>query len=395
MKKLLANITIVATIVATAAIPFATNAATTWDATGNYVIAFDYLGTPYSHDMNLVQNGTGGLSGNGGNPVGANVYMWTITSGAVTGNSIDFLANYTATSDAVTPQTTMHVVGTIAANGSISGTWTDNYQGGSRSGTFVTTSGAAQSVTNTTVIVSGNTSAGENQPGWLFNRDLTTATPYTFNYDTYSIASGSLYVLPIGANASDKFVGENFLNALIANVDSISYDFKIGSTTPDTQEEQFYMNVYANFGVSPDDKFYDCRYNVVPTIGSTTGFTTVTFDPTQSYPVTTRGGATPSPFACPSVPANMDLLSAGSNIRAFALNVGDTSVSDLGVSGYLDNVVVRMGTNMTTYNFDPTPVVVTPTAPTNKDQCKNDGWKTFTNPTFKNQGQCVSYAARI
>ena len=30
-------------------------------------------------------------------------------------------------------------------------------------------------------------------------------------------------------------------------------------------------------------------------------------------------------------------------------------------------------------------------APTIKDQCKNGGWKTFTNPHFKNQGQCVSY----
>lgn len=26
-----------------------------------------------------------------------------------------------------------------------------------------------------------------------------------------------------------------------------------------------------------------------------------------------------------------------------------------------------------------------------KNECKNGGWKTFTNPTFKNQGQCVSY----
>jgi hypothetical protein len=29
--------------------------------------------------------------------------------------------------------------------------------------------------------------------------------------------------------------------------------------------------------------------------------------------------------------------------------------------------------------------------PTNKDQCKKDGWKSFNNPTFKNQGDCVSY----
>lgn len=29
--------------------------------------------------------------------------------------------------------------------------------------------------------------------------------------------------------------------------------------------------------------------------------------------------------------------------------------------------------------------------PTNKDQCKDSGWETFNNPTFKNQGDCVSY----
>jgi hypothetical protein len=29
--------------------------------------------------------------------------------------------------------------------------------------------------------------------------------------------------------------------------------------------------------------------------------------------------------------------------------------------------------------------------PTSKNQCKKGGWKTFDNPPFKNQGQCVSY----
>src|SRR3954454_8587441 len=29
--------------------------------------------------------------------------------------------------------------------------------------------------------------------------------------------------------------------------------------------------------------------------------------------------------------------------------------------------------------------------PTNANQCKNGGWKNFTTPPFKNQGQCVSY----
>jgi Tol biopolymer transport system component len=29
--------------------------------------------------------------------------------------------------------------------------------------------------------------------------------------------------------------------------------------------------------------------------------------------------------------------------------------------------------------------------PTSKDDCKADGWRRFTNPSFKNQGQCVSF----
>jgi hypothetical protein len=30
--------------------------------------------------------------------------------------------------------------------------------------------------------------------------------------------------------------------------------------------------------------------------------------------------------------------------------------------------------------------------PSSKDQCKNGGWQTFDNPTFKNQGECVAFA---
>ncbi|MEK9174121.1 MAG: hypothetical protein AAB845_02540, partial [Patescibacteria group bacterium] len=214
-------------------------------------------------------------------------------------------------------------------------------------------------IPTSTVVVSGNTSAGENQPGWMFNRDISTSTPFAFNTIASSIGTGSLNVLPIGANASDKMIAENFINTPISQVNSISYDFKIGAGGVDTQEEQFYMNVYANFGVSDDLKFYDCRYNVVPTIGSTGGFTTVTFDPTQAYPVTTRTGGSASPFTCPSVPADMDTLSAGSNIRVFALNAGDTSASDVGLDGFFDKVVVSTDTLITTYDFEPAPLPLT------------------------------------
>ncbi len=234
-----------------------------------------------------------------------------------------------------------------------------------------------------TVMISGNTTSVENTSGWMFGRDPGNYTPHEFNTNQASIGQGSLYVLPIGTPAAAKFIGENFINTAIANVNTISYDFMIGSGGTVADANHFYMNVYANFGVSPDNKFYDCRYNVVPTTGSVSGFTTVTFDPTQAYPVAKSGS---SPFTtCPAVPADMDLQSAGSNIRAFALNVGDTSVNDLGLDGYLDNVVVNLNGDVTTYDFEPI------LSPSTKDDCKSGGWMIFNTPVFKNQGDCVSY----
>ena len=114
-----------------------------WNTTGSYVIDMTYNGTDNPHDMTLVQDNSGNLTGNGGSPAGANVYTWTITSGSVSGDAINIVANYTATADAVTPQTVLDLTGTIASGGLISGTWSDNYQGGARTGSFSTTSGNA------------------------------------------------------------------------------------------------------------------------------------------------------------------------------------------------------------------------------------------------------------
>lgn len=240
---------------------------------------------------------------------------------------------------------------------------------------IVASSAVLPSFAATTIVVTGNTAAGENQPGWMFNRDASTSTPYEFNMDQPKIGSGSLYVLPItNTNGTpgtrDKFIAENFINAPISDVNSISYDFMIAGSGDEADKVHFYMNVYANFGQSDDFKYYDCRYDIVPTIGSTAGFTTVTFDPTQAYPVTTRADSlsTPlineaSPATCPAKPADMNGISAGSNIRAFAINVGDTSANDQGLGGYLDNVIVDTEEDIVTYDFEvnvPTPTA-TPT----------------------------------
>jgi hypothetical protein len=134
---------LVTAVVAQAAVPNAAN----WNVTGAYGFNLNYQGTDYPTNMTLLQDNSGNVTGTGSNPQG---YAWTITSGSVSGDTIMFTANYTAKPDAVTPvQTVLNMTGTITATG-ISGTWTDNYLGGSRNGTWVTTSGVAAS-TNVTL----------------------------------------------------------------------------------------------------------------------------------------------------------------------------------------------------------------------------------------------------
>jgi hypothetical protein len=50
-------------------------------------------------------------------------------------------------------------------------------------------------------------------------------------------------------------------------------------------------------------------------------------------------------------------------------------------------------TNITFNGVKQVPEVAKVGPPTSKNACKHGGWKTFNNPAFKNQGQCVSYVA--
>lgn len=133
------------------AAPLAHAAAPQWNVTGNYVINMNYLGVDHLHNVALTQDGSGNVTGNGT----STPYAWAITSGKVEGNTLSFNADYSTTSDAVTPQTTLHATGTIASNGTIAGTWSDNYQGGSRAGTWATVSGTSTQIIRTLTYTAG------------------------------------------------------------------------------------------------------------------------------------------------------------------------------------------------------------------------------------------------
>jgi hypothetical protein len=226
----------------------------------------------------------------------------------------------------------------------------------------------ASSVTAATVVRLDENGDGD----WLFNRDASTSTPYRFTTDAASTGDGSLFVDPIGSSPSDKFIAEQFVDTTAGAFESVSYDFSVASGSA-TAYQQFYLNVYVEMPGGTAN-YYDCRYDFVPSAAEPAGFTTFTVDRTM-VPTHVRavndgvGACTPT----------LDGLPGDAVIEVLALNVGDTTAGDAGVSGYLDNVVVAVGGETTIYDFE---------APlTSPDQCKQGGWQQF---GFTNQGRCVA-----
>ena len=212
-----------------------------------------------------------------------------------------------------------------------------------------------------------------NQQGWVFNPDPTNSTPYNFTTDKASIGQGSLYVQPISSTPAKKFIAAKTLGVPVSSLSSIAYDFLIAGNGTSSSANQFYLNVYTNKPSSTT--YYDCRFDYVPSTGSTSNFTTASFSSTTT-PAHVSGAG------CPTTLAGMP---AGSTAKSIALNVGDTSASDAGLAGYLDKAVITTTGDTKTYDFEPT------LTPDKVSDCKHNGWKKFNTPAFPNQGQCIKY----
>jgi hypothetical protein len=320
LKKL---ISILGGLVFTLALVTTVSAAPNWDVSGTWI--FDYNdGVMNLHDMTLVQDGVGGLTGYGGAFSGALIYTypWVIDTGLVDGNSIIFTAHYTAT---VTCSFT--ATGTIAPAGTMSGTWTDNCAG-NRNGTWATTIGTAKAIVVATCpaktvptlletkivpsnspIVTSSTSVLLNGKNYLLissgtwqNRDMNVA-------DTEYTSINAWSTIMDGYNISPWFLGEG------------EFDLQVDSA-------------FINWGA---------------------------YDSTHTY---------------------SHLYTGTGSLVNFLIFDGNFNTGVLESGWYSDNTG---SLTVNIYSCDPERINL----PTNKDQCKKDGWKTF--GVFKNQGDCVSF----
>jgi hypothetical protein len=103
-----------------------------WNAAGTYVVNVRWEGTDYPETLLLTQSGTD-ITGTSLDTIPAASYF-TVTGGSVIGNDININAN--------NGSYFVHMVGSIAPDGSMSGDWHDESPG-TRIGTWNTTDGKA------------------------------------------------------------------------------------------------------------------------------------------------------------------------------------------------------------------------------------------------------------
>ncbi|HEX8591247.1 MAG TPA: hypothetical protein VF696_00645 [Candidatus Paceibacterota bacterium] len=233
---------------------------------------------------------------------------------------------------------------------------------------------------------------------------------------TYSVALAVILVLAMFALVSSAFAATTYLGGASTN----NGELTLTSQTGDTNADNDYG--VAVFEVATSTTFADLNslsvdYNVTDDscMGGSPRFQIRVDTGSGIKNIFSYLGATPNYTGCPlnTWVDSGDLLSSGRTLDTSQLPGGTfydsyehalsaygsypvvsvQLVVDAGwASGDAEQTVIfdNVEIDGTTHDFTPSPPP--PAEPTNKDQCKNGGWKTFTNPSFKNQGQCVSHA---
>lgn len=183
VKKIFLGAATAAMVLGNMVIPAA--AVAPWNVTGDYEITFfldgDVSNTPYIHHAELAQTGST-VTGDGGYPAtGGDTYHWNVTTGSQTGNSLNLTVDY----DLGAIGTTMNMTGTIAPDGTVTGTWSDNF-GGSRTGTWSITKGVSTPMIHTPANGASVTQSALVKVDWTDS--IGANPPFEYKYEAYSDA---------------------------------------------------------------------------------------------------------------------------------------------------------------------------------------------------------------
>jgi hypothetical protein len=343
-------------------------------------ITFTCGGSPYAHTLNTVTENqfTGDFTGTGSYVADPST-TWDVT-GNVSGSNVTFKIVY-ATGN---PGYTLNGVGTVENDGSVSGTVDNNCE------TFAMPAGTATHFSTSTQVVV----TPANVQGWTTD-DTRPGGSVTYVADTTAPGNPHAGALKLTTDSTTSSKAQYMHSAStpLSSVTDLSYYTKQNSASFAGGDASYQLPV--------------CLGGV--TGGTCSGFTTFVYEPYENGTVTpnvwqawdvdagqfwssrtaTGGGTcnTVAGFGGAPFYTLAALKAACPNAVAvgFGVNIGSNNPSY--------NVETDLVTfNGTTYNFEPATAPATVTL-TSKDDCKNNGWMQSTNPTFKNQGDCVSFFA--
>lgn len=316
-------------------------AAPNWDVTGTWNAEHAYAGHTYTHVNNVTQATDGSLTGSGGwngyvdgSPTGSS-NTWDITSGSnVSGNA--FHMNYHYTSGAVCDG---YVDAVINGDGSMTGNWNDNCGGAPRTGEWSTLAGIAKLIP---VTYDYNFKTLDNGMNGLWATDYfqsrITITPTTGNcYNVVRDDGGTFQVID-NAKSPGGDGSTPVGNGTKGNIEGGAALTICGTiiNSPDLSDDDMTTGTYANYAVKYFHRF---------------------FSSVSSYDITDWGWTFSTCF-------NGTWTDNNETETAFA--------SDPNAMGDIKGAYIPCLTD--------------------KNICKNGGWKLYTTvPTFKNQGDCVSY----
>jgi hypothetical protein len=334
-----------------------------WNTNGAYTLDFEYGGS-YVYDATISgQDSSGNFAVSGGYPAGVSPYQfaWSGT-GNVSGNNITLSVDYTVGATG----THMDMTGTISPDGSMSGTWSDNY-GGSRSGTWSTATGHA------TPIVAG-CNFDESIPGtWKLLADCTsTAEIYV---PTNTTVDGANHTISAGFSKTDN--SNNAVLGVVGDANVTIENLTIeGSNGPNLHG----INTYVSTNVSVHDVSLKNVQHIALNVNGT--------DVTVSKVTTSNSGW-----------EGIDVDSGSGVTAASTLNVNgpmnqfnearDIYIDNTSKPSFVNDVLGQYSYKNNVFNPGDRLYTELVVSPSTKDQCFNGGWQNF-QVKFKNQGDCVS-----
>lgn len=213
------------------------------------------------------------------------------------------------------------------------------------------------------------------------------AAPYALFGEASIVAGGNpLNAAQLTSDASPGYAGVDFSPAAPvawSSLTALSADYNVtddgcGGGSPrvslgvDTTNDGV-ADGYVHVSVGPPPTFTGCAAGWQPT-GNLIGNADA-----GRYDYSQFGGSPFTTYA--NAPASVQ---AGSVTEAFIVVDGSWSAAATGGDGEQTVLVDNLTLNGDVVTFD---------TPTSAEQCKDGGWTSFSNPSFKNQGDCISFVA--